>query len=123
MPLKRLDVMAALERKGFSRREGDHAYFIYQTERGTRTDVRTKTSHGRSGVDISDSLLSRMARQCHMSNSQFRNFVDCSLTRRGYEFVLVDANIIRPDELAEEAATEYRQRSTDQAETVARTKK
>lgn len=114
MPLKRRDVMAALESKGFSRRGGDHAYFIYRTERGTLTDVRTKTSHGRGGADISDSLLSRMARQCHMSNPQFRDFVDCSLTRRGYEFVLVDANIIQPDELPEGAATEYRQRSNRQ---------
>lgn len=111
MPLKRRDVEAALERKGFLRRERDHAYFIYQTEQGTLTDVRTKTSHGRRGADISDSLLSRMARQCHMSPPQFRDFVDCSLTRRHYEFVLVDADIIQPDELAEDAATEYRQRS------------
>lgn len=94
MPLRRGDVEAALERKGFERRKGDHRYFTYCTARGTRTRVRTKTSHGRSGADIDDELLSRMAKQCRLSKEQFRDFVDCSLSRSDYEGVLLEKDIL-----------------------------
>ena len=101
-PLKRGDVEAALERKGFVRHEGDHSRFIYYTERGMQTSVRTKTSHGRRSADIGDPILSRMAKQCHLSNQQFRDFVDCSLARRDYEKALLERNILRKSDLAED---------------------
>ena len=103
MPLKRGDVEAALERKGFVRREGDHAHFTYCTERGVVTGVRTKTSHGRKGVDIGDRLLSRMAKQCRLSNHQFRDFVDCSLSRRGYEHALAARGVLQDGDFASNA--------------------
>lgn len=102
MPLKRGDVEAALERKGFARHEGDHSRFTYYTERGMQTSVRTKTSHGKRSADIGDPILSRMAKQCHLSNQQFRDFVDCSLSRRGYEAVLVQKDVLQHDDLAED---------------------
>ena len=102
MPLKRGDVKTALESKGFVRREGDHSHFTYHTERGMRTSVRTKTSHGRKNVDIDDGLLSRMARQCRLSNQQFRDFVDCSLSRHDYENALVANDVLQDDDVAED---------------------
>ena len=102
MPLKRGDVEAALERKGFARHEGDHARFTYYTERGMRTSVRTKTSHGRKSADIGDPILSRMAKQCYLSNQQFRDFIDCSLSRSCYESVLVARDILQQGDLADD---------------------
>ena len=94
MPLRRGDVEAALERKGFLRRESDHSHFTYYTEGGAPTRVRTKTSHGRRSDDIHDKLLSRMANQCRLSKQQFRDFVDCSLSRHDYEGVLVKKGVL-----------------------------
>ena len=65
-----------------------------------RTSVRTMTSHGRRSADIGDPILSRMAKQCHLSNQQFRDFVDCSLSRNDYESVLVARDVLQHGDLA-----------------------
>ena len=87
MPREKKDVEAALEGKGFQRGEGDHHYFIYWSLSGKKTMAKTKTSHG-SGRDITDDLLSRMARQCGVTKPNFLKFVDCSLERPEYETLL-----------------------------------
>lgn len=43
----------------------------------------TKVSHGR-GFDIGDSLLSKMARQIHLSTSQLKKAISCELSREQY---------------------------------------
>lgn len=86
MPRARKDVMAALERKGFAPTEGDHTYYCYYTAANKKTIVKTKVSH--SGKDIDDNLLNRMAHQCKLSNAQFRDLVDCPLSREQYESIL-----------------------------------
>ena len=101
MPLKRGEVEAALERKGFERREGAHAQFRYRTESGRLTRVRTMTSHGRRGADIRDSTVGLMARQCCLSIRQFRRLVDCSLSRGAYESELVAGGVLQHGDLAE----------------------
>ena len=78
----------ALEAKGFRRSESHHRYFVYYTEEGIKTPVRTKTSHGRGGADIPNSLISRMAKQCKLRTAQFRDLVDCPLSQAGYEELL-----------------------------------
>ena len=65
-----------------------------------RTSVRTMTSHGRRSTDIGDPILSRMAKQCHLSNQEFRDFVDCSLSRNDYESVLVARDVLQHGDLA-----------------------
>ena len=85
---KRAAVESALEAKGFRRRETDHSYFVYYTQEGKKTPVRTKTSHGRGGADIPDSLIGRMARQCRLRTAQFRSLVDCPLSQAEYEELL-----------------------------------
>ena len=85
---KRATVESALEAKGFRRRESDHSYFVYYTQEGKKTPVRTKTSHGRGGADLPNKLFSRMARQCKLRTAQFRDLVDCPLSQAGYEELL-----------------------------------
>ncbi len=86
MPRARRDVMAALERKGFVPSEGDHTYYFFYTTTNKKTIVKTKVSHSKK--DIDDNLLSQMARQCKLTNAQFRNLVDCPLSREEYEEIL-----------------------------------
>ena len=85
---KRAAVESALKAKGFRRRESDHSYFVYYTQEGKKTPVRTKTSHGRGGADIPNSLISRMAKQCKLHTTQFRDLVDCPLSQTKYEALL-----------------------------------
>ena len=86
MPRPRKGVMAALERKGFAASEGDHTYYIYHTADGRKTLAKTKVSH--SGKDIADPILGMMARQCKLTATQFRDLVDCPLSREAYENIL-----------------------------------
>lgn len=86
MPKPRRTVMAALMRKGFVASEGDHTYYIYHTTDGRKTIAKTKVSH--SGKDIADGILGMMARQCRLTVPQFRDLVDCPLSRDGYEAIL-----------------------------------
>ena len=92
MPRKRADVDAALQRKGFRAKEGDHHYFIYFTTSGKKTRVFTKTSH--SHREISDNLLSQMAQQCRLVRSNFDRLLDCPLTREEYETILMKQEVI-----------------------------
>ena len=86
MPRPRKAVMAALQRKGFAASEGDHTYYIYHTADGHKTLAKTKVSH--SGKDIADKILGMMARQCRLTVLQFRDLVDCPLSRESYEGIL-----------------------------------
>jgi len=86
MPRPRRTVMSALVRKGFAASEGDHSYYIYHTADGRKTLAKTKVSH--SGKDIADPILGMMARQCKLTAPQFRNLVECPLSREAYEDTL-----------------------------------
>lgn len=87
MPKDKREVESGLETKGFRRTEGDHHYFVYWSVDGKKARAMTKTSHGRHH-DISDELLSQMARQCGITKSNFLKLVDCPLTRESYEALL-----------------------------------
>ncbi|MDE0390620.1 MAG: hypothetical protein OXI57_00950 [Rhodospirillales bacterium] len=90
----RAAVESALEAKGFRRRETHHSYFVYYTEKGAKTPIRTKTSHGKGGADIPNNLLSRMAKQCKLRTAEFRALVDCSLSQSDYETLLTSKDEI-----------------------------
>jgi predicted RNA binding protein YcfA (HicA-like mRNA interferase family) len=83
MVRKQSDVEAALLQKGFRRADTHHRYFIYHTEAGPKSRIRTRTSHG--GRDITEALLRQMARQCGISRKDFLDLVDCPLDQSGYE--------------------------------------
>ena len=92
MPISRKDAETSLQRKGFMQLSGDHNFFVYHTLDGKKTAVRTKTSH--SHRDLSDGLLAVMARQCRLSNSQFKDLVHCPLSREAYEQELRVKNLV-----------------------------
>lgn len=45
--MKRDDIEGALLRKGFQKKNTDHAYFLFYDSEGKKTAVYTKTSFGR----------------------------------------------------------------------------
>jgi hypothetical protein len=92
MPRKQGDVEKSLLAKGFCAREGDHSYFNYYSKAGKKTAVFTKTSHGAREID--DNLLSRMAKQCRLSNKDFGLLVDCPLDRNAYEAKLIAQGVV-----------------------------
>lgn len=88
MSRERGRIEAALLRKGFRKREGDHHFFIYWGLDGKKTPVFTKTSHGAKGAAIGADLFGRMARQLRLKSRQFEDLVDCPMTREQYEQTL-----------------------------------
>ena len=78
------DIDAALCKKGFRlETDGDHVcYFL----RGS--NVKTKVSHGAMGDTIGTNLISRMARQLHLTKQQFLNLIDCPLDEENYRSIL-----------------------------------
>jgi predicted RNA binding protein YcfA (HicA-like mRNA interferase family) len=97
MPKPKRDVEAALLAKGFSARGkgGDHRFFVYVSQEGRVTSVRTKTSHSPKMRDIPDNMLGQMARQCRLSRQQFIELVECPLDRDGLEEILDRQNLLR----------------------------
>ena len=90
MPRNRKGVEESLQKKGFSRREGDHHYFVFHTQDGRKTRAATKTSHSPKVRDIADNLLGQMARQCLLTKPQFLDLIDCPMTREQYEHHLAE---------------------------------
>jgi len=86
------DVEASLIKKGFCNREGDHHYYIYFTINGLKSRVFNKTSH--SMKEISEDLLSMMARQCKLTRKHFVDLIDCPLDHPSYENILSDQHLI-----------------------------
>ena len=98
MPLKARDVKKSLKFKGFEEHSRDHFYyfFIYN---GKKSQINTKISHGETEID--DRNCSSMAKQIKLTNQQFKNFVECSLTEEAYLAVLIQAGHIVPQKPAE----------------------
>jgi hypothetical protein len=94
LPRDKRDVEAALQSKGFVRDARDHRYFIYYSEDGKRTPIKTKTSHGTSTRTLGDDLITQMARQCGVTRKDFLGLVDCPLSRAAYEGILRDLDKI-----------------------------
>ena len=94
MPLDRRNVEASLLAKGFKKVEGDHSFFIFHDKNGKKSPVRTKTSHGTSSKQLDDSLVSMMAKQCRLTNKDFKDLVNCPLSRQAYEGKLAELGAI-----------------------------
>lgn len=93
MPKPAREVSAALGRKGFATREGDHAFYHLYVG-GKKTSIYTKISLGER--EIHDGLLGAMARQVKLSRHQFSELVDCSLTHDGYVKLLIKGGMVEP---------------------------
>jgi len=85
-------VEAALQNKGFRLENSHHRFFIYFTQEGEKTAVRTRTSQG--GGELDDFLLSQMAKQCHLTKASFLELVDCTLNQASYETRLIEQHKI-----------------------------
>lgn len=83
MPRAKRVVEAALQSKGFRLENSHHRFFIFYTQHGEKTAVRTRTSQG--GSELDDYLLGQMAKQCHLPKGAFLELVDCTLDQPGYE--------------------------------------
>lgn len=88
---KRL-VEAGLQNKGFRLENSHHRFFIYYTQQGEKTAVRTRTSQG--GNELDDFLLGQMAKQCHLTKTAFLELVDCTLDQASFERKLSDSNMV-----------------------------
>ena len=83
--MNKRDVANGLKGKGFIEdKTRDHIYYTYRSLSGAITTIGTKISHG-SGKGIGLNLLGKMAKQCQLSIRDFRDLVDCSLSRKDYE--------------------------------------
>ena len=91
-PFPAREVDAALLRKGFVKRQGDHAYYHFKY-RGCDVGVSTKISHGEK--EIGPGLIKRMRAQMRLeTNADFGRFVDCPLTFGEYVELLKRLGII-----------------------------
>lgn len=85
----RRDVESALSKKGFRQSNGSHRKFVFYTCSGKKTSVWTEISHGSKHRDLSEFLRHKMAEQCRLSYRQFKELIDCSMSREEYEGLLV----------------------------------
>jgi len=81
MPLSARRIDRALVHKvGFTRQDRRHRVYLLQI--AGRTVVQTLMSHGVREFD--DNLIARMASQTGLTLRQFRDLVNCPLTREAY---------------------------------------
>ena len=83
---------SALCKKGFLKDlDGDHVNYYFLRLTGERSFVKTKMSHGMMGSTIDVNILSKMARQLHLTKKQFLELIDCPLYEKGYRQILREA--------------------------------
>jgi len=76
-PRRRNKLDSQLKRKGFISEERDHTFYFLHYK-NQKTSVYTKLSHSIS--EYGNNLLSQMARQLSLTNSEFENFLECPMT-------------------------------------------
>ena len=89
MALAKEKVKSALKKKGFSQNDkGHHIYLNHRWKRnGQFSGVKTFVSHG-SRKDLSDRLVSEMAKQVKLSNKDFKRLVSCDMKQKEYETII-----------------------------------
>lgn len=71
----------SLLKKGFIKIEKDHHYYEFWYE--DKMVARTHISHG-TEKPIHDGLIASMSRQCQLKASEFRNLINCPLSKERY---------------------------------------
>jgi hypothetical protein len=79
-------IRRALLAKGFQEEQSHHSFFRLVVH-GQTTAVLTKLGHG--AREYGDSLLSRMARQMHLSRRELDAFLRCPMSATDYTRLLV----------------------------------
>jgi len=88
------NIDSALRKKGFFRdSDGDHVHYYLLRDTGERTSIKTKMSHGILGSTLSADLISKMARQLHLTKDQFLDLIDCTLSEEDYRTILHEQNM------------------------------
>ncbi|MCY4096104.1 MAG: hypothetical protein OXG05_13380 [Gammaproteobacteria bacterium] len=83
------NIRASFSQKGFEKIEGsNHEIYRFVDESGRKTGIQTLLSRRPGGTDIDPSTQGKIARQMRLTTSQFRNFVDCSLSREEYSGIV-----------------------------------
>ena len=84
MPLDCRKTRKNLKKKGFvENRRADHIQLIYSYTNES-TDIQTKFSHGSKHKELSDALVSSMATQCRIFNSNFVKLAKCEISATNY---------------------------------------
>jgi hypothetical protein len=97
MAVRKNEAVSSLCRKGYAgshRRGKDHLYLDYLVD-GVPAFF-TFVSHG-GPKDLSDKRISDMAKECHLSNQQFKDLAKCKMSKEQYRQILIDKGIIKGD--------------------------
>ena len=84
MSLEKGIVKRSLLKKGFFTSDKKHKVFTYRTIKGDITTIKTHVSHG-SKKDISDGIISQMAKQCKVDKQFFEEFARCHIDQAKFE--------------------------------------
>ena len=99
MTLKRGKIHRSLLNKGFVEEiKTKHLRYRFY-HNNERTDIHTTVSRGTDNYDISDALLSEMAKQCYLSGGNFRRLIECSVSENDY-YNLVKERIVAPKDVS-----------------------
>lgn len=90
--LKKKQIAAALTKKGFEDRNGDHKFFYY-VYNGKKINIFTYLSNG-SGNEIGDSLISRMSKELKLEKASFMELIECTLSGDAYKEILLEGKYI-----------------------------
>lgn len=94
MAIERKAVLKALRKKGFREDSArDHIwYHLYVDDK--KSLVATRVSRGKARHrDLGDDLVWSMARQLHLSVSDFKRFVSCTISAERYVEILRAAGV------------------------------
>ena len=85
------EVRASFSQKGFEEVEGsNHEKYRFIDERGRKTEIRTVLSRRPDGSDLDRGTQGQIARQMRLTTSQFREFVNCSISRADYGIIVAN---------------------------------
>ncbi len=88
------DIDAALRKKGFiCQSDGKHIRYFFRSADGSKSPIFTMISHGMMGTSIGAPLIADMARQLHLTKSQFLALIDCTLDEAGYREILTSQGL------------------------------
>jgi hypothetical protein len=98
MPFKFGDVSRNLPPKGFALDSSGHHPYLRFYRDGKRTRFYTYVSHGKSGEDVGDDIVTGMKKQLGLSTSrQVRDLVECTMDGAQYLTALLASGMLRPD--------------------------
>lgn len=84
------ETVAALEKKGFAKREGRDYNFRYHTLSGEVSTITTRVPKGRG--DLRPWEFQGLRKQLGLSEEELLNLIDCPMSQAQYEKLLKSKN-------------------------------